>query len=244
MQRLVKKFLYLVYLPYLSVLFQKVASMIIAITNLKGGVGKTTVAVNLAISFALKGKSVCLVDLDVGQRSASMWSGNRAEANREPHIEVVIKNEKQLLKDVIEYKKKYDIVLIDGVPTLEDVQGRIIWASDILVVPISPSELDYRSFEEFLDTYEKFKSSREIEGRKVEAYALMNRVVKANMSKVIEKALEHYDNIPTLKSKLSQRTAYVETISEGLGVAEWKDDKAKSEIEALTDELQTIIKNF
>lgn len=218
--------------------------MIIAITNLKGGVGKTTVSINLAVSFALRGKSVCLVDLDEGQRSASMWSGNRAEAGHEPHIDVVIKNEKQLFKDVAEYKKKFDVVLIDGVPTLEDVQGRIIWASDILIVPLSPSELDYRSFEEFLETYEKLKNSREMEGRKIEAYALMNRVVKANMSKVIEKALGHYDTIPTLKTKLGQRTAYVETISEGLGAMEWKDDKAKAEINALTNEIETIIKNF
>lgn len=219
--------------------------MIIAVTNLKGGVGKTTVSINLAVAFALRGKSVCLVDMDEGQRSASMWAGNRAEANKEPHIEVVIKTDKQLFKDVAEYKKRFDIVLIDGVPTLEDVQGRIIWASDILIVPLSPSELDYRSFEEFLETYEKFKSSREIEGRKVEAYALMNRVVKAaNMSKVIEKALGHYDTIPTLKTKLGQRTAYIETISEGLGAMEWKDEKAKAEVEALAIEIEKIIKKF
>ena len=218
--------------------------MIIAVTNLKGGVGKTTVSINLAVAFALRGKSVCLVDLDEGQRSASMWAGNRSEAGKEPHIEVVIKTEKQLFKDVSEYKKKYDIVLIDGVPTLEDVQGRIIWASDILIVPISPSELDYRSFEEFYETYEKLSSSRQIEGRKIEAFVLMNRVVKANMSKVIEKALTHYDTVPTLKSKLSQRTAYVETISEGMGVMEWKDEKARKEIDALVSEIEQIIKNF
>ena len=60
--------------------------MIIAVTNLKGGVGKTTVSINLAVAFALRGKSVCLVDLDEGQRSASMWAGNRSEAEKEPQI--------------------------------------------------------------------------------------------------------------------------------------------------------------
>jgi chromosome partitioning protein len=105
--------------------------------------------------------------------------------------------------------------------------------------------LDYRSFEEFLETYEKLKNSRDMEGRKIEAYALMNRVVKAaNMSKVIEKALKHYETIPTLAAKLAQRTAYIETIGEGMGVMEWKDEKAKAEIDALASEIETIINNF
>lgn len=218
--------------------------MIIAVTNLKGGVGKTTVAVNLAVAFAHRGKQVCLVDLDEGQKSALVWGENRAESNRQPFIKVETQAAKQLFYNIPELKKNYDYVIIDGCPTLAEVQSRIIWAADLLIVPVRPSELDFRSFEQFLEQYDRLAAERPVE-RKLKGFTVLNGVVEGTkIARNVEEALGHYEQLPILKTKLLQRVAYAESISEGAGVLEYSNEKAKSEILELTNEVENIIAQF
>ena len=75
--------------------------MIILIGSQKGGPGKTTVAVNLAVEFARQGKDVCLVDADP-QRSAARWHADREEQRHTPAIACVEKlgNINQTLQDL------------------------------------------------------------------------------------------------------------------------------------------------
>ena len=216
--------------------------MVIAITNLKGGVGKTTIATNLAVSFATRGKQVCIVDTDLGQQSSMEWSGNRDETLlRVPVFGVGIK---QLNKEVEELKTKYDLVIIDGTPQLSELADRTIVASDLLIIPLSPSIYDFRGFENFLTRYEQIKGTKEAMGGKVEAYVILNRVVaNTNVSKEIIDALKEYD-ITLMKVKLVNRIAYVETATQGLGVVEYKDPKAKSEIVGLTNEVEKAFQNL
>jgi chromosome partitioning protein len=173
-----------------------------------------------------------------------VWGENRAESNRQPFIKVETQAAKQLFYNVAELKKNYDYVFIDGCPTLAEVQSRIIWASDIILVPVRPSELDYRSFEQFLEQYDRLAGERAGE-RKLEGYTIMNGVVEGTkIARNVEMALSHYTQLPTLKTKLLQRVAYAESISEGAGILEYKDEKAKIEVAALTDEVENIIANF
>lgn len=213
--------------------------MVIAITNLKGGVGKTTIATNLAVSFAVQDKQVCIVDTDLGQQSSMEWSGNRDE--KRVSVPVFGVGIKQLNKEVEALKSKYDHVIIDGTPQLSELADRTIVASDLLIIPLSPSIYDFRGFENFLTRYDQIKGTKEAMGGRVEAFVVLNRVVSnTNVSKEIIDALKEYD-VTLLKTKLINRIAYVESATSGLGVVEYRDPKAKSEILGLRKEIQKII---
>ena len=89
--------------------------MVIGITNLKGGVGKTTISQNLAVCFAHMEYKVCIVDTDTNQNSLS-WSGARSDDL--PSVTVVgITNTKALTKTIKKLLEDYDIVKIDRTPS-------------------------------------------------------------------------------------------------------------------------------
>lgn len=218
--------------------------MRIAITNLKGGVGKTTVTTNLAVAFAHKGKRVCIVDTDLGQKSSMEWAGNRGEALL--HIPVYGAMSKQLNKEVAKLNEENDIVFIDGTPQLSELAERTVLASDILIIPISPSIYDLRAFENFYEKVQQINQVREDQGLKdVKTTIIVNRIAeKTNLGREILEALNDYEDVSVFKTKLANRISYAECATYGMGVIEWKDQKAKVEFSALVDEITQIIGNF
>jgi chromosome partitioning protein len=208
--------------------------MVISVTNLKGGVGKTTVSVNIAVGLALKGYSVCLVDSDREQRSATEWRDNRTVAS--PQITVVSVSEKQFTSEIKALRDKFDIVLIDGVPQLSELAQYTIGVSDLVIIPITPSLIDYRGFETFYKKYKEIKTMKEEMGGRVKGAVLINRVQRNRLVNEIPDAVQSY-GITLFKSRLVDRLAYKDTFTEGLSVLEYKDEKAKEETRQLIEEI-------
>jgi chromosome partitioning protein len=211
--------------------------MIIAITNLKGGVGKTTITTNLAVSFALSGKSVCIVDTDKEQTSSIRWAEQRDDDK--PHVAVVSVGVEKLIREAEQLSKKYDVVLLDGSPNASELAITTIMSADIVLVPVSKSAYDFWAMDNFL---QKFKQAKAYRGN-IQAFIILNKYnEKQNVGKEVKEAIKNsFPDIPLLNSVLCDRVAYTETITEGLGVVEYKDKKAKQEIENLFDEIQKII---
>lgn len=90
---------------------------IMAITNQKGGVGKTTTTVNLAASLAASGQRVLLVDLDP-QGNATMGSGIEKR-----DLEITVYHVLLGRKSVIEARKKSEIGKYDVLPANRDLAG-------------------------------------------------------------------------------------------------------------------------
>src|SRR3954471_6809643 len=91
--------------------------MIIGVLSQKGGVGKTTIAVNAAATLATRGRRVLLVDADP-QGSSLAWSSAR---DRDPLFPVVGMAKPSLHRDLPEIGKDYDVVVIDGAPRVNEL---------------------------------------------------------------------------------------------------------------------------
>ena len=86
--------------------------MILTVGNTKGGVGKTTIAVNLAIARATAGRDVLLVDGDE-QRTALTFTELRAEQRGNPGYTAVALDGPAIRTQVRQLAPKYDDVVID-----------------------------------------------------------------------------------------------------------------------------------
>lgn len=206
--------------------------MRIGISNLKGGVGKSTISQNLAVCLSHMDYKVCIVDTDTNQNSLS-WYGARDEGL--PNIMVVGATEpKALNKTVDSLHKDYDIIVIDGTPSLSEMTTRIILASDLLLIPIRPGAHDFRTMDEFFRRYDQAKEFRD----HIPAYFLLNEYSERNnVHKGIKDLLASNFDIPILETTMKTRVAYAETSIMGTGVYEYSDTKAKAEAVSLTKEV-------
>ncbi|GAB4019602.1 ParA family partition ATPase [Spirosoma migulaei] len=212
--------------------------MIISVTSLKGGVGKSTVAQNLAVCFAHSDYKVCIVDADANQ-SSLRWSGYRDESL--PAVPVYgLTDGMELSKNVRHLNQTYEIVIIDGTPSLSQMTSKIILLADLLIIPIQPSGLDVWATEKFLERYQDAVQQKE---EPIPAWFLINQNQTTNLSREVKEALEE-TNIPVFQTSLKTRIAYREAVPKGLAVYEYKDDKAKAEIIELFKELTMVIQKI
>lgn len=210
--------------------------MIISVTSLKGGVGKSTIAQNLAVCFAHNGYKVCLIDTDENQ-SSLQWSGLRSE--EQPQIPVFgLPDGKTLTKNIKPLNEDYEIVIIDGTPSLSQLTSKIILLGDIVLTPILPGGLDVWATEKFIGRYD---DAQTLKGEEIPAYFVLNQYDKNQiLDKEVREILTQWTITP-LESTLKSRVAYREAVIQGLGVFEYKDKKAKEEIVLLYNELKNVI---
>ncbi len=217
--------------------------MIIAVTNLKGGVGKSTIARNLAAYFNERGAKTCIIDTDLEQRTTCDWQERRDDAAR--RIPVFPMSTVQALpKDVETHSRDgYNMIIIDGVPQIDQVATRTILICDILLIPITPSIDDLKSFERFLNRYEEVKIHRD----NIPAFLVLNKFNgRNNEDKEVQSALKLFGEygIEPLKSTLGDRVAHRRASKYGLTAYEWEDERAKEEVIKLCQELEAIMKTL
>ena len=114
--------------------------MIVALTNSKGGVGKSTLAVHLAVWLSEQGAKVALVDSDV-QGSSSLWLHEAA-----PEIKVVrLQTADDILDQVPKIQSEVEHIIVDGPAGLSEVTRTILFLTDLAFLPCGPSVLDLRA---------------------------------------------------------------------------------------------------
>lgn len=114
--------------------------MIFAFTNSKGGVGKTTLAVHLAVWLTGQARRVAFVDADV-QASSSAWMAEAAATTRVFRFHTP----DDILEQVPGLRDQFDDVVIDGPAGLSEVSRAILFVADLTLLPCGPSVLDLRA---------------------------------------------------------------------------------------------------
>ena len=216
--------------------------MIISTVSLKGGVGKTTIAVNLSVYFAMQGYSVLIVDADENQ-NAVKWSGLRGNAKVDITA-VGLTNPAALRNNIENLAIARDIIIIDGTPALNEIANTIMLISDVSIFPIQASPLDLWAFnDKFLPRFNDVKVIRP----GLLGLILLNNVdSRTNLSDEIIEAVESYE-IPVLTNFISDRVIYRDSIAYGLSVLEIDGKKANQkaieEVNNLGQEITKLIQN-
>lgn len=169
--------------------------VIISIVNQKGGVAKTTTAINLAAAIGQKGKKVLLVDLDpqgnastgigvnkrelkyttydvimgdirpeeavISTNFKNVWIIPATQTLAEGEIRLTsIKNKTlQLKKALLQIKDKYDIILVDCLPSLGVLALNGITACDRMIIPMQCEPYSLEGVAELLSSVKRVKAA-------------------------------------------------------------------------------------
>lgn len=119
--------------------------MILALAAEKGGVGKTTLAVNLAVWRARQGRRVLLIDADKKQASASSWVALRMAAEIEPGITCAGLDGDMVASQVRMFAPLYDDIVIDGRGANDPGLHGALVVAHRCVTPAKPGQFDLNS---------------------------------------------------------------------------------------------------
>jgi len=194
--------------------------MVISVCNIKGGVGKTTTAVNLATAAALKGIKTLLVDMDIQKATPLFFETKEITKNtyQTEYEKLTILTSNKLPKT-----NEYDFVVIDTPASLNKKNKKVINLSDLVIVPVIPNILALKTYNELIEKgYKNLK-------------LLLNGVEKKETHKKIVKMIlnlpsfqyfktyipksESIENMPFYQKnifKLDQKTAkaYIKLLNE------------------------------
>ena len=205
-------------------------SKVITISQQKGGTGKTTLAVHLALAFIkYHNLKVAIIDTDP-QGSLGQW--------------FVIRSEKKVSNDNLTFKtaslwgaqyesktlkKDNDIVIIDTPPKIESDARPSIEASDLVIIPMTPSHVDFWATEAIIEIAKKAKKK------------ILVQINRANRrSKLISKTNEYINssNVNATKTIIGHRQIFAASMGEGkTAVEKQKKSNAVEEIKELSEEI-------
>lgn len=193
----------------------------VAIVSRKGGAGKTTLAVHLAVAASIKGKEVAIIDLDP-QASAAGWGDSRTA-----ETPAVVSAQAARLPKVLETAANAgaDLAIIDTAPHSETAALAAIRAADLILIPCRPAILDLRAISDTIDLVNLAKKT---------ATVVLNAVPpRGSLADEAVEAIASY-GMTVAPVKVGQRAAFVHSLTTGLTAQEYEPEgKAAEEIQQL-----------
>ncbi|BBQ32840.1 ParA family protein [Aeromonas caviae] len=231
-------------------------SVVLVICNPKGGVCKTTVALNMGCILASEyGLKVCLID---GEKDGSLSNFEFSEAlNKEtlPHIRAGYNQD--LHRDIPIFKQIYDVIIVDtaGVtPDFGAVSGEVLGGqekvslqslsmADMLIVPITPSPVVIRKTAGFAPIVERWQMMR---AGQLDAVMVLNMVKTREQlsTMVINELTGAFEHLPLMAETVRDTTMVKQAYGAGMSVLDFnKSHPATAEYLSLTAALVERIKS-
>ena len=205
-------------------------SKVITICQQKGGTGKTTLAVHLALAFIkYHNFKVAIIDTDP-QGSLGKW--------------YMVRSEKKILNESLNFKtaslwgaqyeskilkKDHDVIIIDTPPKIESDARPSIEAADLVLIPMTPSHVDFWATEAIVEIAKKANKK------------ILIQINRANQrSKLISKTNEYIKsiNVSSTNTIIGNRQIYASSMGEGkTAVEKQKKSNAVEEMKKLSGQI-------
>ena len=210
---------------------------IIAVTSQKGGVGKTTLSMNLAIAAALDGVPTKVFDVD-RQASAARYYDRRLENGHSDQPETLSLQIARLPQELRKAKDAgYQLAIIDTPPNVDVDAGHIAKAGDMILIPVKPSSIDLEAVVNSIELVNFAGRPGTVILNTTKPFGTMTNDARGIVTENFK--------FPVAPVEIGDRTAFVHAATLGQGVMEYEPSgKAAKEISALwkwvKKELKTI----
>ena len=203
--------------------------MTIAVVNAKGGSGKTTVTLHLAVAVAQQGRNVAVLDLDP-QQTAVRWRQRRSAP-----VPVVLAAPPGRLRDELAQVAGAgaDVVFLDAPPRAgADVAAReAARVADLVLVPVRPTVVDLEAAAETLARIQKVTAR---------VVVVLNQVPTRGRDADEAAALLAGQGVEVCPARIGNRIAYSRSLIDGRVAQELEPGgKAADEIASVRDVLIT-----
>jgi chromosome partitioning protein len=188
----------------------------IALLSQKGGSGKTTISLNLAIAATLNGKTAVVIDLDP-QQSAARWA--RLRPDQPP---LFLSGHSPNLTDLVARAKDggADLVVIDTAPKSENAALTAARLADLIVIPCQPSSLDLDAVADTVNIANLAKRPA--------LFVLNNCRASSHLAEQAKEALTAFA-YPVATTQLGSRVAFIKSLSDGKAVLEAEPKSAAAQ---------------
>ncbi|MCF6173804.1 MAG: ParA family protein [Campylobacteraceae bacterium] len=212
---------------------------VIAIAHQKGGVGKSTIACNLAVELG-KSYPLSVIDLDY-QKSISIFNEHRKEARLQP-LNILLAHDKKELMELIDNAD--GIILIDSGGFDSDLNRIAMLGADMIITPLSHNLIEIYGLEAFKKILIELKEVK----KDIRANILLNNINPQAIKAIDElksyiKANEQFFHM--LQTVLRRRVDFSKSFEIGKSVIEMdSSSKASLELKELIEEIKKILKQY
>ena len=214
-------------------------TQIVGVIQVKGGVGRSTIATNLSAVFSLK-KPTALIDCDLPQGTSASWYAVRKSEVPPANLTLaIVRDYRELINVVLEASRDHRYIVIDAPPRIAEMTRAILVMSTLCLVPLGASGAEIWSTADLLTTIDEARQYRsDIDVRIVWNRFRGHTREAHDLSEAARKEL----GLKELATRLGYRVAYSEALARGLSVDEWLDKTAHAEILSLSAEVKAILR--
>ena len=212
---------------------------VVVVAGRKGGIGKSTIAGNLAAEFAAMGQTVAALDADP-QHSLAVWA-EQGDGMLSQCVERLNGSGSDELRGKVRAAQKArDIVFVDTPPGIQEVSYQAMLLADLVLLPCGPSPLDLFPLKEALGLALKARAERR--SKKPRIRFVPSKVLKnTNLGRGLSSSLEQLGK--KVLPGIGQRIVVAEAVMSGLTVREYAPGSAaQAEFERLAKAVDKIVR--